>query len=86
MASYSVEVSATAEKQIRGLKKDDQLRVVRAIAGLAARPRPSGTRKLRGFDDVYRLRAGTYRILYSIEDRRLLVIVLKVGHRRDVYR
>lgn len=86
MAKYRLEVSATAEKQIRKLNKADQIRVLRAIQNLAKEPRPPGTRKLRGYEDVYRIRVGTYRILYSIESGRLLIIVLKVGHRRDVYR
>lgn len=86
MAKYRIEVSATAEKQIRKLNKADQIRVLRAIQNLAKEPRPPGTRKLRGYEDVYRIRVGTYRILYSIESGRLLIIVLKVGHRRDVYR
>ena len=86
MAKYRIEVSATAEKQIRKLNKADQIRVLRAIQNLAKEPRPPGTRRLRGYEDVYRIRVGTYRILYSIESGRLLIIVLKVGHRRDVYR
>lgn len=86
MAKYRIEVSATAEKQIRKLNKADQIRVLRAIQNLAKEPRPPGTRKLRGYEDVYRVRVGTHRILYSIESGRLLIIVLKVGHRRDVYR
>ena len=86
MASYSVEVSATAEKQIRKLERSEQVRVLRAITALAHEPRPRGSRKLAGFDDVYRIRVGVLRVLYGIEGRRLLVIVLKVGQRKDVYR
>lgn len=86
MTSYSVEVSATAENQIRKLDRPDQVRVLRAVRALAKEPRPAGTRKLRGYGDVFRLRVGSYRIIYSIEGARLLIIILKVGHRRDVYR
>jgi mRNA interferase RelE/StbE len=86
MASYRIEVSATAERQIRKLPRPDQVRVVRVIQTLAADPRPSGCRKLSGYDDVFRVRVGRYRVLYSIEDRRLIIIVLKVGDRKDVYR
>jgi mRNA interferase RelE/StbE len=86
MASYRVEVSRTAERQIRGLARADQLRVIRVIQALAGDPRPPGCRKLAGHDDVFRVRVGRYRVLYSIEDRRLVVIVLKVGDRKDVYR
>lgn len=86
MPSYRIEVSATAERQIRKLTRADQIRVVRVIQALAADPRPLGCRKLAAYDDVYRVRIGRYRVLYSVEDRRLVVIVLKVGDRKDVYR
>ena len=86
MASYSVELSATAERQIRRLDRSDQIRVLRAVAALASEPRPRGCRKLRGYDDVFRIRVGVFRVLYSIETERILVIILKVGHRKDIYR
>ena len=53
---------------------------------LGDEPFPKGSRKLTGYHDVYRLRVGRYRILYSVEEDVLVVIILKVGHRRDVYR
>ncbi|HZP40327.1 MAG TPA: type II toxin-antitoxin system RelE/ParE family toxin [Candidatus Binatia bacterium] len=53
------------------------------IRGLASDPRPPGCRKLSGYDDVFRVRVGRYRVLYAVEDRRLLVLVLKVGDRKD---
>jgi len=86
MATYEIEVSATAERQLRALERADQVRVVRAIQGLADDPRPRGCRKLHGFDDVYRIRVAHFRVIYSIADRVLRIIVLKIGHRRDVYR
>ncbi len=86
MASYRVEVSATAEKQIRKLGRDDQIRILRAIQRLEAEPQPPGCRRLRGYDDVFRIRVGTYRVLYSVESRRLLVLILKIGQRKDIYR
>jgi mRNA interferase RelE/StbE len=86
MASFSIEVSATAEKQIRKLASGDRIRVLRAIMQLSNEPRPRGCRKLQGYNDVYRMRVGTFRVIYSIEARRLLIIILKVGHRKDVYR
>ncbi len=86
MASYRIEVAATAEKQIRRLGKVDQVRVLRAIQALAVNPRPAGCRKLAGHDDVFRIRSGVYRVLYAVVDDRLIVIVLKVGHRKEVYR
>jgi len=86
MASYRIEVSATAEKQIRKLPRKDQVRVLRAIRPLATEPMPPGSRRLRGYDDVFRIRVGMYRILYRVEGRRLLIIILKIGHRREIYR
>ena len=86
MAKYRIEISATAEKQIRRLTHDNQVRVLRAVQTLATDPRPQGSRKLHGYVDVFRLRVGTFRVLYSIEKSRVLIIILKVGHRKDVYR
>jgi len=86
MAIYRIEVSSTAERQIRRLERDDQLRVLRAVRDLGTTPRPRGCRKLRGYDDVFRIRVGTFRVLYSVESDRILVIILKVGHRKEIYR
>jgi mRNA interferase RelE/StbE len=86
MAAYEIEVSATAEKQLRRLDRSDQIRVLRAIQGLASEPFPPGCRKLRGYEDVFRVRVGLFRILYSVESDRLLILILKIGHRRDIYR
>ena len=86
MASFRIEVSATAEKQLRRLRREDQVRVLQAIQPLATEPAPPGSRKIRGYDDVFRIRVGTYRILYQVVGRRLLIIFLKIGHRREIYR
>lgn len=61
-------------------------RVVARLEALAEEPRPHGCRKLRGQDDLYRIRIGDYRAIYSIVDNRLIVLVVAVGHRRDIYR
>ncbi len=86
MASYEVEISRTAEKQLRKLPHADQERVARAMLALANDPFPRGARKLSGYDDVCRVRVGRYRILYSVTETALVIVVLKVGHRKDVYR
>ena len=83
MAKYRIEFSATAERQVAKLGKPDQLRIIR---DLAADPHPRGARKLQGYADVFRIRVGTYRVLYSVESDRLVIVVLKVGQRKDVYR
>lgn len=86
MAHYEIEISRTAEKQLSGLPRAEQEHVVRGMLALAADPFPRGVRKLAGYDDVYRVRAGRYRILYSVDRRELVIIILKVGHRREVCR
>ena len=86
MRSYEVEISRTAEKQLRKLPPQDQLSVARAVVALGQEPFPRGVRKLTGYDDVYRLRVGRYRVLYSVEESRLVFIILKIGHRKSIYR
>lgn len=86
MSDYRIELSATAEKQFRKLPKSAQRRLAIVINSLAADPRPRGSRRLQGYEDVFRVRSGVYRIIYSIVDKRLLIIVLKIGHRKDIYR
>jgi mRNA interferase RelE/StbE len=86
MASFEIEISASAERQLRRLPRADQIRVVRAVLALGREPFPRGSRRLSGYADVFRVRVGTYRVLYSVDRGRVVIVVLKVGHRRDVYR
>ena len=86
MARHEIEISRTAERQLRNLQREDQKRVARAMLALADDPYPRGVRKLAGHDDVFRIRTGRYRILYSVSPRALVIVVLRVGHRKDVYR
>ena len=86
MRKLEVRVSATAERQLREVPRADRGRLIEAIRALATDPRPRGCRKLQGYDDTFRIRVGVYRIIYAVHDRQLLIIVLKIGHRRDVYR
>jgi mRNA interferase RelE/StbE len=60
--------------------------VVAAVVGLGSDPFPRGSRKLAGYDDVFRIRVGRYRVIYSVAKKRLIIIVLKIGQRKDVYR
>jgi mRNA interferase RelE/StbE len=85
VANYKVFLKPSAVKEIESLPKRDRARVIQKIKGLAAEPRPPGCEKLTG-EDKYRIRQGIYRIVYSITDKELIVIVVKVGHRRDIYR
>ena len=85
MASYNIEIKRSAAKEIRQLPASVRQVVVVVITGLAREPRPSGCKKLRGYPDTYRIRKGEYRVVYEITDRKLLVMVVKVGHRQRVY-
>ena len=85
-APYGVHISRAAERQLRKLPRPDQERLARAMLRLGDDSLPRGARKLSGYDDVYRLRVGRYRILYSVSATELIVLILKVGHRKDVYR
>jgi len=86
MTQYRVEVSATAERQLKKIRREDQVRILRSIRFLASEPRPGGCRKMSGYDDIYRIRVGYYRVIYEIDGKRIVVVVLKIGHRREVYR
>ena len=82
---YTVQVSKRASQEIAKLGRDLQVRVVARIELLAQDPRPSGCKKLAG-SEYWRIRIGEYRVVYSIEDQQLMVLVIRVAHRRDVYR
>lgn len=86
MARFRLAFTAAARKQLAALPPDAQRRIDIRILALSENPRPPGARKVAGADGVYRIRAGDYRVVYRIEDRVLLVLVIRVGHRRDVYR
>ncbi len=79
-------LSKRARRQILKLPAGVDRRVEDAIDDLAQDPRPQGVKKLKAGDELYRLRVGSYRILYHIEDKRLVVLVVKAVDRRDVYR
>ena len=83
--SYRIEVAPAAVRQLRKLDRGAQRRVQAAIELLASEPRPSGAKKLVGGDGEWRVRTGDYRIVYQIHDNVLLVLVVAVGHRRDIY-
>lgn len=82
---YAVEFLPSAARSLAKLEVSVQRRLARAVDHLADEPRPAGAVKLRGTDDVWRVRVADLRIAYRIEDDRLVVLVVKVGHRRDVY-
>jgi mRNA interferase RelE/StbE len=84
---YTVYVAPSAHRSLRKLPDAVQRRIVSAIEALADEPRPHGAKKLAGqTDNLWRIRVGDYRIVYQIQDERLTVLVLRVGHRSDIYR
>jgi mRNA interferase RelE/StbE len=86
VARYRLLIKPSAVKEIEAIPlKRNRRRVVERISKLAENPRPSGSEKISG-QEKYRVRQGRYRILYAIEDQDLLVQVVKVGHRKDIYR
>ena len=85
MASYSIEIKRSAAKELEDLPAKDRGRVIARIRALAEDPRPPGAEKLSG-QERYRVRQGDYRILYELRDAILLVTVVRIGHRSDVYR
>jgi mRNA interferase RelE/StbE len=85
MAGYNIFFKDSVRKDLAAIPKNDLQRIMERIANLAENPRPLGCEKLSG-QEKYRLRQGNYRIIYAIEDTQLIVWVVKVGHRREVYR
>jgi len=86
VASYRILIKQSAQKEIKSVgTKKDRLLIVRRIQGLASDPRPHGCEKLTG-SEYYRVRQGKYRIVYEIQDSVLIVHIVKVAHRKDVYR
>ena len=84
--AYTVLLAPAAERRIKTLDRPLQQRVTKRLAKLGDNPRPHGVDKLAGADDLYRVREGEYRIIYTIQDKELIVLVVKIGHRKEVYR
>jgi len=85
MARYSLVFKTSVAKDLRQLPNNDVAAILHRIESLTEEPRPKGCEKLSG-QEKYRIRQGVYRIVYEIADTQLVVTVVKIGHRRDVYR
>lgn len=83
--SYRVLIRSSAERELDALPNTVHKRVAAKIVALGADPRPAGCKKLSGTDG-YRIRIGDYRVVYTVDDKAVIVTVVGVGHRRDVYR
>lgn len=84
--SYSISYSSSVAKTFRKLDRATARRALQAIEKLAEEPRPPGCVQLKGGDGEFRIRVGDYRVVYDVEDEKLIVLVLRLGHRREVYR
>jgi mRNA interferase RelE/StbE len=82
---HRIELSPAAVRQLKKLDRSVLTQIAARIDSLADRPCPHGCEKLTGYDDLYRLRVGDYRIVYAVEDDLVLVVVLKIGSRADIY-
>ena len=83
--SYHLHIERSAQKALTKIERADRIRLIEAIRALNDAPRPPGAIKLSG-RDAWRIRVGAYRVIYEIQDDRLMILVIHVGHRREVYR
>jgi mRNA interferase RelE/StbE len=83
---YSIEFTPAASRDLGSLPKNAQKRIGKKIDALAHNPRPAGVVAIKGWEGLLRLRVGAYRVIYRVEDDRLIVLVVRIGHRKDVYR
>ena len=83
---YNIEIAPAAERAIKKLSAEVKKRIIKALLKLGVEARPPGVKKLSGEEDLYRVRVGDYRVVYQIRDNELVVLVLRVAHRKEVYR
>ena len=86
MADYAITFARSARRELETFDASIVRRVISKIDGLAQDPRPSGSRKLQGEQDLWRIRIGDYRVVYSIDDRQRIVDIVRIRHRREAYR
>jgi mRNA interferase RelE/StbE len=86
VAKYKIEISSSAEKSLKKISKKDIQKIIETIQHLAITPFPEGSRKLKGEENVYRVRQGNYRVIYEVLGNKLIILVLKIGHRKDIYK
>ena len=84
--AYEIIIKPSAEKSFAKLEKAQQIKIIKAIENLATNPRPQGFKKLKSLAELYRIRVGNYRIIYSIDNNVLIITVVKIGHRKEIYK
>jgi mRNA interferase RelE/StbE len=81
---YDIEIARRAQKELTKLPRKVQEQILPAIQALASNPRPHGVKKLKG-SEFYRIRVGDYRVVYDVQDQRIIILVVRIRHRRDAY-
>lgn len=84
--AYSIIFAPLAKRQFAKLPQQVKLQISHVVSALTDNPRPHGIKKLTGQDNSYRIRSGNYRVVYEIQDKQLVILVVMVGHRRDIYK
>jgi mRNA interferase RelE/StbE len=84
--TYSIEIKQSAKKELANLPRNIADKVIKQVRALADDPLPNGCKKLVGTDYTYRIRINDYRVVYSIFDQQLVIQVIKIGHRKDIYK
>ncbi len=86
MVCYSVEIKKSAQKELLELPAQVAQNITKIIDSLIENPKPNGSKKLKGSDNAYRIRSGDYRVIYTVLNAKLIIEIIKVGHRKDVYK
>ena len=84
--AYTIRIQSKAKRQLKSFEKQTQARISNAVDQLAKNPKPNNCKPLKGFTGIWRLRVGDYRVIYEIKDAKLIILVVEIGHRREVYR
>ncbi|MBI2591911.1 type II toxin-antitoxin system mRNA interferase toxin, RelE/StbE family [Candidatus Saccharibacteria bacterium] len=83
---YRLQYKSSVKKELRKLSRTDRMTIVHKIKLLKKEPRPEGSAKLKGSRDLFRIRHGDYRIIYQIQNNVLIIIIIRIGHRREIYK
>jgi len=83
--TYSIEILRSAQKELAKINEIDRIKLINSIRSLALEPRPNGCKKLSG-RSAWRIRIGNYRIIYEIQDQKLVILIVAVGHRKNIYK
>ncbi|MFI3190731.1 hypothetical protein BCS42_04050 [Crenothrix sp. D3] len=84
--AYEIIIKPSAEKAFAKLEKSQQIKIISVIEKLASNPKPQGFKKLKSVAELYRIRVGNYRVIYNIDNKVLIITVVKIGHRKEIYK